>query len=436
MNRSYTPLVGLAKSPMLWGGVASALFYAAVHFIPIDHPYVQQYFAGHPIEYVTTTLFFAGLALLVIRLIELGDQPLRIARAGTVLGPIPTGGQPVGACESLLGRLQPALAQRPGDVLLRRLYTALEWVRRRNSAEGLDDELHYLADHDADEFHDSYALFWVVIWAIPILGFLGTVVGMTLAIANLRGEALDSIEPTTEALAVAFSTTTQSLALSIILMLAKYLTSRLETGLLGAVDRRADEELLGRFESAASGSENQVSAVRRMCQTVLDTVETLVQRQAEVWRESIQASEKRWSQMAQSAGKQLESALAGALGKQLDSHAKALGQAEQAAARQNQEHWDRVQRALSENTATTLAVQHAVNDQVAVLRQTVEATGQVAKLEETLNRNLGALAGSNHFEETVTSLAAAIQLLSARLGDTSARPGPVHLGPAKKTQAA
>ena len=51
-----------------------------------------------------------------------------------------------------------------------------------------------------------------------------------------------------------------------------------------------------------------------------------------------------------------------------------------------------------------------------VLLKVVEATDQVARLEETLNRNLQSLAGAKNFEETVVSLAAAIQLLSSRAG--------------------
>jgi hypothetical protein len=46
----------------------------------------------------------------------------------------------------------------------------------------------------------------------------------------------------------------------------------------------------------------------------------------------------------------------------------------------------------------------------------VEATGEVTSLEETLNRNLKTLAGSHHFEETVSNLAATIHLLNSRMG--------------------
>jgi len=41
----------------------------------------------------------------------------------------------------------------------------------------------------------------------------------------------------------------------------------------------------------------------------------------------------------------------------------------------------------------------------------------VAKLEAALNHNLEALAGAKNFEQTVMSLAAAIHLLNARLGE-------------------
>ena len=67
----------------------------------------------------------------------------------------------------------------------------------------------------------------------------------------------------------------------------------------------------------------------------------------------------------------------------------------------------------------------------------VDAASCVAGLQETLNRNLAALAGARHFEETVMSLAAAIHLLNSRLGELPARTPVVSLEPARhKGQAA
>ena len=52
----------------------------------------------------------------------------------------------------------------------------------------------------------------------------------------------------------------------------------------------------------------------------------------------------------------------------------------------------------------------------------VEAAGEVTRLEDALNRNLAALAGAKHFEQTVLSLAAAVNMLSARLAESPNAP--------------
>jgi hypothetical protein len=428
----------IAKSPILWGCLASAGFYTIYHLSPLKQiPYIDSYmvmcFTGHPIEYTTTTMFFIGLAALVFKALDLTGQSPRPGVSNLLLGPIPRGGQPVSACESLLARLNELPGLRQNSPLVHRLREMLERVRRCNSAEGLDEELKYLADRDADRLFESYALFRVVIWAIPILGFLGTVVGIAMAIANLKPSAIEeSLPAMIAALSVAFGTTNQSLTLSIILMFGKFVVGLGETRLMTQVDRRTDDELLGRFEVVSSGPDGQLAAVRRMSETLLQASEELVRRQAELWQESIQASERRWGRMGESAEKQLETALAGALTQGLKLHAESLAKTEQAAAAQNHKHWDQVQRALVQGAEATAAIQEAVNQQAGILCRTVEATGQVAKLEETLNRNLATLAGSKHFEQTVMSLAAAIHLLNARLGDSPIGIATVHLESKKK----
>jgi hypothetical protein len=74
-----------------------------------------------------------------------------------------------------------------------------------------------------------------------------------------------------------------------------------------------------------------------------------------------------------------------------------------------------MQVALVEAAGTTVAQQEQLVKQSDVLLKVVEATGQIRKLEEALNSNLLSLAASHNFEQTVTSLAAAVQLLSVRL---------------------
>ncbi len=83
------------------------------------------------------------------------------------------------------------------------------------------------------------------------------------------------------------------------------------------------------------------------------------------------------------------------------------------------------------------AGQHAeIVKQGDVLREVVEAMGQVQQLEASLNDNLAALAGSQNFEETVVSLSATLQLLSARLGQDPAAGTRVELPSGAPTSSA
>jgi hypothetical protein len=81
-----------------------------------------------------------------------------------------------------------------------------------------------------------------------------------------------------------------------------------------------------------------------------------------------------------------------------------------------------MQQSLIESAGLAIAHQEQLTRQSEVLLKVVDATGQVQRLEETLNNNLASLAESHRFEETVVGLSAALQLLSANLGrPTSAR---------------
>jgi biopolymer transport protein ExbB/TolQ len=423
------------QSPFLWGSLSCAAFYGAVEAIGLTGParqFIDAYFTAHPVDYAETAMFFVGMAALVIKLMHIAVQHQRVGEK--VLGPTTAGGEPVGNCQTLLARLDRLPEGRAGEYLVRRLRNALEYVRRRGSPESLDDELKYLADVDAVRVQEGFALVRVIIWVIPILGFLGTVIGITIAVANLSPTALErSLPDVVAGLSVAFNTTAQALGLSMVLVFSQLFVDRAAGALLSRVDQQAEEELIGRFEQISSSPDGQVVAVRRMAETLIKTTEQLVRRQAELWQASIETAAQRWTAMADTAEKRLQSALAGALSENVKHHARELASAEQAAAQENRRHWDRVQQGLTQNAEALAGLQNGLARQVEMIGRAVEATGQIARLEDTLNRNLAALAGSKNFEQTVMSLAAAIHLLNARLGDMPAGALSVQLETARRT---
>jgi biopolymer transport protein ExbB/TolQ len=280
----------------------------------------------------------------------------------------------------------------------------------------LDQELKALADLDDSRAHGSYSLVRVIIWAIPILGFLGTVIGITMAIAQLNPKQLEeSLNTVIGSLGIAFDTTALALTLSMFLMFTQYAVDKSEQRLLAAVDQRVDDELSQRFLLHKTAGHPDVAVVRRMAETVIEASATLVERQAEVWKSTIAEAHAHWSQSLHSAYGQVEQALSQATSQAMQAHARQITQTSEAMARQNHEHLVQVQQMMAENLQAMREHQQQLIQQGEVLRGVVEATGGVARLEEALNRNLSALAGTHNFEETLESLAAVIHLLNARL---------------------
>ncbi len=487
------------RQPLLWGLVLCANFYALLFQGVIDSPRLLRYCAGHPVSYVEVAFFFVGLAILVIRFGVVSGQ-LRTLGTAT-LGLIPASGQRPQDCGRLLCQLDELPKHVQQTYLARRLRNAIQFVGRKGSAENLDQQLRHLEELDAVAMHSGYATLRIIIWAIPILGFLGTVIGITVAIANLSPNALEqSMSDVTAGLGVAFDTTAQALALTMVLMFAKSLVERVEDRLLSAVDVRASEELVGRFQPSAAATDPNVESIRRMSEQVIEAVEALAARQAEVWQASIHETHQQWADVSMAAGHLVKESLSTAVKENLEQHARVLGQnvlkhadrieksasqhverlnrgADETAARLrqgmeklgellvealerhgevltkgerelaegNRQHLSEVEAALGRSMVTaaerqerlirqseellkemqvalveaagaTVRQQEQLVRQGDVLLKVVDATGQITRLEESLDQNLAAVRQAHNFEEMALNLSAAIQLLGARLG--------------------
>jgi len=153
---------------------------------------------------------------------------------------------------------------------------------------------------------------------------------------------------------------------------------------------------------------------------MLATTNRVVERQAELWHTTVDTAQERWNRLAHAQEQQMETALAGALSTSLERYADRLMAAEQIVAEQNRQHWNAVQQSLAQTAETLVAQQTQLVRQGEILLQVVEATGQVTRLEDALNHNLAALGTTHNFAETLVSLSAALNLLTARLNAADA----------------
>ncbi len=395
---------------------------------PLKGTLAERYLS-HPVEQAELVLFCIAVFVLLAK--GCGALSQRFLHRSEPLPP--WDGKPVPVSEaSELARGLRRLGRRVQQTwLVRRVLSILDFVASRRSANELDDQLRSLADNDALAQENSYALLRFITWAVPILGFLGTVVGITDAVANVTPDTLEqSLNQVTGGLALAFDTTALALVLTMILMFGTYLVERLEQSALERVDRYADEQLAHRFERIGTEGGEFVATVRHGTEALLQATGQLVERQAELWARSLTAAEQRWAEEGQRQQQRLAEALGAALERTLEAHQRRLDQVEQQALDRHAALAERLgalattlRETAGEQQEGLAQVARGIAEQAAALAKLQEGEGQLVRLQEALQRNLDALAGAGAFEEAVHALTAAIHLLTARAGALSARPG-------------
>ena len=396
----------LLRSPLLWGGAIAFAFFALIHGGVITDANVIRYLAGHWVEYAEVTLFCIGLAALAIHGANIVGQMRRVGTS--LLGPVPAGGEDPAAAVDLVAALPADEAHLP-----RRLREALDLVARTGSADGLEDHLKYLSDIDAARASQGYGLVRFIVWAIPILGFLGTVIGITVAIACLSPTQLENISGVVAGLGTAFDTTATALGLSMVLMFLQFVVDRYEQLLLGRVDEAAWTALAGRFQSVGEG-ESTALAVARLGDVMAQGAGRLIESQEEAWRALERTASQGIQQLVVQGGEAFSRTLATTLDRSLATWAASLASANDQAAAQREDRWTTAAESLATAIHGLERHQGVLGRQAELLAGVVEATRDIATLERTLESNLSLLSATGRFEETLTTLAAAVHLLSAR----------------------
>ena len=147
--------------------------------------------------------------------------------------------------------------------LTRRVLRGLEHYSVRGSSSEVSTMLSSQAELDNNAVSSSYSLLNVFIWAIPILGFIGTVQGLGDAVGNLSGslEAASDVESIkkslgaiTGGLGVAFDTTLVALIMSLFLKFPASSLQKAEEDLLNWVEDYCNENLVKRLVDEDAGA--------------------------------------------------------------------------------------------------------------------------------------------------------------------------------------
>ena len=144
--------------------------------------------------------------------------------------------------------------------LVTRILRGLEHFGVRRNHSETADMLKSQSEIDASMIDSSYVIVKVFIWAIPILGFIGTVLGISDAVSSFGGEmgAAAEIEvikeklgQVTGGLSEAFDTTLVSLVFSLLVMFPTSMMQKAEEDVLNKVDEYCNEYFLKRLREPA-----------------------------------------------------------------------------------------------------------------------------------------------------------------------------------------
>ncbi|MCH2187896.1 MotA/TolQ/ExbB proton channel family protein [Myxococcota bacterium] len=156
-----------------------------------------------------------------------------------------------------LGTLPADLLQ---SFLVERLRQGLDHFQLRGDVGETIEHLRMQADREEALVESSFTMLRVFIWAIPILGFIGTVIGIGQAVGGFSESVSaaadldvmkDSIGSVTSGLGVAFDTTLLALVMSIFIMFPTSSLEKAEEDLLVRVDEVVQKTLVARLDQDA-----------------------------------------------------------------------------------------------------------------------------------------------------------------------------------------
>ena len=137
------------------------------------------------------------------------------------------------------------LPQSLRDLLLpRALLTALQRFNSTRSIQAVSSATTTVCETEAERMDSELSMVRYIAWAIPSIGFIGTVRGIGQALALAHQAVEGNISGVTRALGVAFNSTFVALILSIILMFLVHQLQLLQERLVFETENYCDDRLI------------------------------------------------------------------------------------------------------------------------------------------------------------------------------------------------
>ncbi|MBN1593960.1 MAG: MotA/TolQ/ExbB proton channel family protein [Candidatus Coatesbacteria bacterium] len=238
----------------LLGLALTAIFYYLfpIPLLGVDN-YVYKLFAERGwVPYGITFLFFWGASILLAKYIG-----MRMERKYLLVDPIGKVRKETYGPESarqMISDLSELWEATRATILPNRITRMLSQFASTSEPESMQGVMREESEIDEAQLASSYVMAKVFVWAIPILGFIGTVIGIVQAVAGFSNFVSQSVADiaqiksgiglVTGGLSVAFETTLLALVVSLVMMIPMSALQKTEENLLSAFDRYCIDKVI------------------------------------------------------------------------------------------------------------------------------------------------------------------------------------------------
>ncbi len=412
----------VADPSLIFGLISTGIFYSIILQPGLSETQLARFTSEHAVEYVIVTLFFWGMADIIMKVSSL---PWAYIAACHEWLPARTGREPASKARELLDHIRQNPAWMLASCTGRRLIHALSLVAEKGTSDDYREQLQHLADMDDQELHAKYTVLRFVISVTPILGFLGTVVHFGSAIGSFSFENMDEKLPEIVAgMGTAFNTTSVALATAMTMMFAMFLCERLDQSVVATTDRLIDRELLHRFETQDANFGPFLSVIQDANRETLDQIARTLHEQVRTWAQSLDVLFGHFQERHQQESARDQAAFEALQQRHEAYEAARVEQFQQLIslvdARQEQS-WKQLQTTLERASL----FREEIGELTKALNAIAHGEGRLIELQATLSDNLRVLHESSQMDSAMHGLTAAIHLMTTRnrqinLSDASA----------------
>lgn len=228
-------------------------FFGLLLLVPDSH-FAEMFTQRGSVQYVTVLLTSWALIILLIKW-----RKLALQRRALAYGVVPIDADFVlssTTVDQVMANIYATVDDPKQFLLFNRITVALSNLRNLGRVSDLDDILRSQAEQDESGMETSYSLVQGFVWAIPVLGFIGTVLGLSeaigafsdvLAASDEVDQLSSALRGVTAGLATAFETTLVALVAALGVQMVLIFLRKSEEEFLDNCSEYCTRHIVGRL---------------------------------------------------------------------------------------------------------------------------------------------------------------------------------------------